>query len=166
MPSRARLPACLPHGALHSGSLALSKAYELSFTRATSSRLTRSQVNSSKTLHCGGTFCRVIKVFCHHDNRTSLNALLTEHEKTPFHLQIGGGDQVYSDGVMNLPSFMLWGCLPNLADKISVFPSNELRSDIDDWYLKSSGIMVNYLQIKTGTSATIVECMALGHSKK
>ncbi|QRV94715.1 transcription factor btf3 [Ceratobasidium sp. AG-Ba] len=65
------------------------------------------------------------------------NDVLRLHEKSPLHVMIGGGDQIYSDGIMepHAPLYP-WGqeLSPRKRAKIP-FPL-ELRDKVDDWYFQ------------------------------
>jgi len=65
------------------------------------------------------------------------NDVLRLHEKSPLHVMIGGGDQIYSDGITepHAPLFP-WAqeLSPHKRSKIP-FPI-ELRDKVDDWYFQ------------------------------
>ncbi|KAG8710246.1 hypothetical protein FRC08_017423 [Ceratobasidium sp. 394] len=65
------------------------------------------------------------------------NDVLRLHEKSPLHVMIGGGDQIYSDGVTE-PHAPLYPWAQELSPrKRSKIPFPlELRDKVDDWYFQ------------------------------
>lgn len=68
------------------------------------------------------------------------NDVLRKHEQTPFHVMLGGGDQIYNDGIRVHGPLRPWTSIRN-PKKREKFPfSEKLREECDDYYLK------NYIQ--------------------
>ncbi|KAG9120002.1 hypothetical protein FRC07_004685, partial [Ceratobasidium sp. 392] len=65
------------------------------------------------------------------------NDVLRLHEKSPLHVMIGGGDQIYSDGITE-PHAPLYPWAQELSPrKRSKIPFPlELRNKVDDWYFQ------------------------------
>ncbi|KAJ8608610.1 hypothetical protein MRB53_039577 [Persea americana] len=62
------------------------------------------------------------------------NDVLRIHEKRPFHIMVGGGDQIYNDGVRVNGPLRPWSDIGN-PRKRREFPFNEeLRAKCDDYY--------------------------------
>ncbi|PCH38463.1 hypothetical protein WOLCODRAFT_66563 [Wolfiporia cocos MD-104 SS10] len=60
--------------------------------------------------------------------------LLAKHAEQPFHALIGGGDQLYCDGVVREPEMQEWVNMPK-SNKKTHFPlSDEMRIAIDRFY--------------------------------
>jgi len=60
--------------------------------------------------------------------------LLAKHAEQPFHALVGGGDQLYCDGVVREPEMQEWVSLPK-GEKKRNFPlSEEMRVAIDRFY--------------------------------
>ncbi|KAH9926121.1 uncharacterized protein B0H18DRAFT_1085075 [Fomitopsis serialis] len=60
--------------------------------------------------------------------------LLAKHAEQPFHALVGGGDQLYCDGVVREPELQEWVSLPK-GEKKRKFPlSEEMRVAIDRFY--------------------------------
>jgi hypothetical protein len=60
--------------------------------------------------------------------------LLTKHAETPFHVLVGGGDQLYCDGVTREPELQEWLTLPKPGSKRAYELSNEISVAIDRFY--------------------------------
>lgn len=60
--------------------------------------------------------------------------LLAKHAEKPFHALMGGGDQLYCDGVVREPELQEWVTMPK-GDKKKNFPiTDEMRVAIDRFY--------------------------------
>ncbi|OCL05134.1 hypothetical protein AOQ84DRAFT_299499, partial [Glonium stellatum] len=65
------------------------------------------------------------------------NDVLRMHEQKPFHVMIGGGDQIYNDGVRVEGPLRPWTDIGN-PKKRRDFPFNEdLRAQCDEYYFKN-----------------------------
>lgn len=65
------------------------------------------------------------------------NDVVRRHKEVPFHVMIGGGDQIYNDGIRVNGPLRDWTSIGN-PKKRREFPFPEkLRSDCDDYYLKN-----------------------------
>lgn len=65
------------------------------------------------------------------------NDVMRRHAEVPFHVMIGGGDQIYNDGIRVHGPLRPWTDIGN-PKKRRDFPFPEkLRADCDDYYLKN-----------------------------
>jgi hypothetical protein len=65
------------------------------------------------------------------------NDVIRKHERKPFHVMVGGGDQIYNDGIRVSGPLREWTAIGN-PKKRREFPFPEkLRSECDDYYLKN-----------------------------
>lgn len=65
------------------------------------------------------------------------NDVLRRHEQKPFHVMIGGGDQIYNDGVRVDGPLKEWTSIAN-PQKRKTYPfSNEMRAGCDDYYFNN-----------------------------
>ncbi len=65
------------------------------------------------------------------------NDVLRRHREAPFHVMIGGGDQIYNDGIRVSGPLREWTAIGN-PKKRREFPFPEsLRADCDNYYLKN-----------------------------
>lgn len=63
------------------------------------------------------------------------NDVMRKHEAAPFHAMLGGGDQIYNDGIRVNGPLRAWTDISN-PKKRAQFPFNEkLRADCDQYYL-------------------------------
>ena len=63
--------------------------------------------------------------------------VMRKHERTPFHVMLGGGDQIYNDGIRVNGPLRTWTEIRN-PKKRAEYPFPEgLRSECDDYYLKN-----------------------------
>jgi len=60
--------------------------------------------------------------------------LLAKHAEQPFHLLVGGGDQLYCDGVVREPELQGWLHHPNPGEKLHYPVTQEVLSAIDRFY--------------------------------
>ncbi|KAI0293383.1 hypothetical protein BC826DRAFT_910742 [Russula brevipes] len=60
--------------------------------------------------------------------------LLGKHAEQPFHLLVGGGDQLYCDGVLQEPELQKWINLPKPQEKKKYLLTDEVLSAIDRFY--------------------------------
>ncbi|KAI5119331.1 hypothetical protein M0805_000561 [Coniferiporia weirii] len=63
--------------------------------------------------------------------------VLRVHEQTPLHVMIGGGDQVYSDGVRSTGPLEKWASDPSPRRKAKMEPTRELKKELDKWYFEN-----------------------------
>ncbi|GIK03079.1 hypothetical protein Aspvir_007148 [Aspergillus viridinutans] len=64
--------------------------------------------------------------------------VLNEHQTRPFHVMIGGGDQIFNDKVMvESPRFQEWVKIKNLTDKYDTPFDPEFRAEIESFYLEN-----------------------------
>ena len=62
---------------------------------------------------------------------------MRKHERAPFHVMVGGGDQIYNDGIRVNGPLRPWTDIGN-PKKRRDFPFPEtLRAECDDYYLKN-----------------------------
>lgn len=65
------------------------------------------------------------------------NDVLRTHEKRPFHVMIGGGDQIYNDGVRVNGPLKPWTDIKT-PHKRRAFPfDNKMRTDCDEYYFQN-----------------------------
>jgi hypothetical protein len=65
------------------------------------------------------------------------NDVLRRHAEAPFHVMIGGGNQIYNDGIRVVGPMRPWTDISTTKKRREFpFPSN-LRDEVDDFYLKS-----------------------------
>ncbi|KAG5923333.1 hypothetical protein E4U42_004989 [Claviceps africana] len=63
--------------------------------------------------------------------------VMRKHEEAPFHVMLGGGDQIYNDGIRVNGPLRSWTDIGN-PKKRAEYPFPEsLRSECDDYYLKN-----------------------------
>ncbi|KAG6224831.1 hypothetical protein E4U26_003468 [Claviceps purpurea] len=63
--------------------------------------------------------------------------VLRKHEQAPFHVMMGGGDQIYNDGIRVNGPLRAWTDIGN-PKKRAAYPFPEsLRAECDDYYLKN-----------------------------
>ncbi|SCU86519.1 LAFA_0E01310g1_1 [Lachancea sp. 'fantastica'] len=63
--------------------------------------------------------------------------VLNKHAKTHYHVMLGGGDQIYSDGVnVFCEGFKNWLHEKNAVKKFRAHLTSELRAELDEFYLK------------------------------
>jgi hypothetical protein len=60
--------------------------------------------------------------------------MLNRHIDNPFHLMIGGGDQVYADDTFNLPVLKEWGEREDWEEKLKVQFTDEMREEVRRYY--------------------------------
>ncbi|KAF7181131.1 hypothetical protein CNMCM7691_000260 [Aspergillus felis] len=64
--------------------------------------------------------------------------VLNEHQTRPFHVMVGGGDQIFNDKVMvESPRFQEWVKIKNLNDKYDTPFDPEFRAEIESFYLEN-----------------------------
>jgi hypothetical protein len=57
------------------------------------------------------------------------------HKETPFHVMIGGGDQIYNDGIRVNGPLQPWSAMPNPKKRRDFKFPEALRKDCDDYYV-------------------------------
>lgn len=60
--------------------------------------------------------------------------LLKKHEEAPFHVLVGGGDQIYCDGLVREPEMQEWLNLPRPELKLKYQITPEMRSAMDRYF--------------------------------
>ena len=65
------------------------------------------------------------------------NDVLRVHEAKPFHVMIGGGDQIYNDGVRVTGPLRSWTEIANPKKRRDFEFKEELRAACDDFYFKN-----------------------------
>ncbi|KZV71815.1 hypothetical protein PENSPDRAFT_650377 [Peniophora sp. CONT] len=60
--------------------------------------------------------------------------LLMKHEEKPFHLLMGGGDQLYCDGLTREPEMQDWVTHPDVEEKKRMQLTDDMRVAIDRFY--------------------------------
>ncbi|EAW10726.1 uncharacterized protein ACLA_051980 [Aspergillus clavatus NRRL 1] len=64
--------------------------------------------------------------------------VLNEHQTRPFHVMIGGGDQIFNDRVMfDSPHFQEWMRIKGLSEKYDTAFDPEFRAEIESFYLEN-----------------------------
>ena len=63
--------------------------------------------------------------------------VLNSHQFKPFHVMIGGGDQIYMDAVVQKTThFRKWMSIKDIAQKQSIPFSKEMQQELEDFYLR------------------------------
>ncbi|KXG53121.1 uncharacterized protein PGRI_001710 [Penicillium griseofulvum] len=63
--------------------------------------------------------------------------ILNEHQTRPFHVMIGGGDQIFNDSVITESTFFQeWIKIKNAADRYGASFSPEFRAELEQFYLE------------------------------
>ncbi|KAJ5380114.1 uncharacterized protein N7496_002542 [Penicillium cataractarum] len=63
--------------------------------------------------------------------------ILNEHQTQPFHVMIGGGDQIFNDSVItDLGLFQEWIKIKNAADRYGAPLTPEFRAELEKFYLE------------------------------
>jgi hypothetical protein len=57
------------------------------------------------------------------------------HKETPFHVMIGGGDQIYNDGIRVNGPLRPWSDIPNPKKRRETKFPESLRKECDDYYV-------------------------------
>lgn len=65
------------------------------------------------------------------------NDVLRRHAEVPFHVMIGGGDQIYNDGIRVDGPLRTWTDVSNPKKRRDYEFPEKLRSECDDYYLKN-----------------------------
>ncbi|KAG6041871.1 hypothetical protein E4U41_001031 [Claviceps citrina] len=63
--------------------------------------------------------------------------VLRKHEQAPFHVMLGGGDQIYNDGIRVNGPLRAWTDIGNPKKRAQHPFPEKLRSECDDYYLKN-----------------------------
>jgi hypothetical protein len=63
------------------------------------------------------------------------NDVVRVHKETPFHVMIGGGDQIYNDGIRVHGPLKAWSAIPNPKKRRDYKFPEALRKDCDDYYV-------------------------------
>lgn len=59
--------------------------------------------------------------------------VLTVHTERPFHVMVGGGDQVYSDGVRVTGPLRVWANHTSPRTRAKVQVTEALAKEMDEW---------------------------------
>jgi hypothetical protein len=63
--------------------------------------------------------------------------ILNEHQTRPFHVMIGGGDQIFNDSVITESKFFQdWMKIKNVADRYGAPFTPEFRAELEQFYLE------------------------------
>lgn len=63
--------------------------------------------------------------------------VLRQHGQAPWHVMLGGGDQIYCDGLAKKSKlFKAWLQISNLHHKFSTPYTKELKDEIEEFYLE------------------------------
>jgi len=63
--------------------------------------------------------------------------VLRKHKEAPWHVMLGGGDQIYCDGLPKKSMlFKAWLQINNLHHKFSTPYTAELRNEVEQFYLE------------------------------
>lgn len=65
------------------------------------------------------------------------NDVLRVHEKTPFHVMLGGGDQIYNDGIRVSGPLRQWTDIGNPVKRREYPFPEKLRRDCDEYYVNN-----------------------------
>ncbi|KUI66455.1 hypothetical protein VM1G_01853 [Cytospora mali] len=65
------------------------------------------------------------------------NDVLRRHAEVPFHVMIGGGDQIYNDGIRVDGPLRAWTDIAHHRKRREYAFPEQLRADCDDYYLKN-----------------------------
>ncbi|KAG6017207.1 hypothetical protein E4U54_008046 [Claviceps lovelessii] len=63
--------------------------------------------------------------------------VMRKHEEAPFHVMLGGGDQIYNDGIRVNGPLRAWTDIGNPKKRADYPFPESLRSECDDYYLKN-----------------------------
>jgi hypothetical protein len=63
------------------------------------------------------------------------NDVVRVHKETPVHIMIGGGDQIYNDGIRVSGPLQPWASMPNSKKRRDFKFPEALRKDCDDYYV-------------------------------
>ncbi|KAF7161918.1 hypothetical protein CNMCM5623_007333 [Aspergillus felis] len=61
--------------------------------------------------------------------------VLRRHDEAPFHVMIGGGDQIYNDEIYQSGPLLEWTKIEDSRERLRYQCSRELQQACDDWYL-------------------------------
>ncbi|KAM0754206.1 hypothetical protein T439DRAFT_323083 [Meredithblackwellia eburnea MCA 4105] len=81
------------------------------------------------------------------------NDVLRKHEAQPFHVMVGGGDQIYSDAVQ-MPGGPLeqWAKMKSGRHRAAIDFNDELKAKVDQWYFTNSCDWFNTNPFREATS--------------
>lgn len=65
------------------------------------------------------------------------NDVMRRHSEVPFHVMLGGGDQIYNDGIRVNGPLAAWTGISNPVKRREYRFPEKLRADCDDYYLKN-----------------------------
>ncbi|KAL6232230.1 hypothetical protein BDW75DRAFT_218203 [Aspergillus navahoensis] len=61
--------------------------------------------------------------------------VLRQHDERAFHVMIGGGDQIYNDGVYTSGPLLEWTKIKDPQERLEYQCTSQLHRDIEAWYL-------------------------------
>ena len=62
--------------------------------------------------------------------------VLTEHERDPFHVVMGGGDQIYNDPIVTIPELKEWNDKEDRVEAMKMPATDEIRAGIDRYLFR------------------------------
>lgn len=65
------------------------------------------------------------------------NDVMRRHAEVPFHVMLGGGDQIYNDGIRVHGPLATWTAISNPKKRRDYEFPEKLRAECDDYYLKN-----------------------------
>lgn len=65
------------------------------------------------------------------------NDVMRRHAEVPFHVMLGGGDQIYNDGIRVHGPLATWTSIGNPKKRRDYDFPEKLRAECDDYYLKN-----------------------------
>lgn len=65
------------------------------------------------------------------------NDVMRRHAEVPFHVMLGGGDQIYNDGIRVNGPLATWTAISNPKKRRDYDFPEKLRAECDDYYLKN-----------------------------
>ncbi|KAK0730465.1 hypothetical protein B0H67DRAFT_652421 [Lasiosphaeris hirsuta] len=65
------------------------------------------------------------------------NDVMRRHQESPFHVMLGGGDQIYNDAIRVSGPLREWTSISNPKKRREFAFPERLREDCDDWYLQN-----------------------------
>ncbi|KAK3362731.1 hypothetical protein B0T25DRAFT_14438 [Lasiosphaeria hispida] len=65
------------------------------------------------------------------------NDVMRRHREAPFHVMLGGGDQIYNDAIRVSGPLREWTSISNPKKRREFSFPERLREDCDDWYLQN-----------------------------
>lgn len=92
--------------------------------------------------------------------------VLRKHKEAPWHVMLGGGDQIYNDGLPKKSKlFKAWLQISNLHHKFATPFTTELADEIEEFYLGHYCEVSLYHIITNILSGSIKDSLAMVRSK-